>query len=235
MRDNVHDGFTHQGSWFDRRFAVQLGCRFPTFKVAFNLFLAFNGESIVETGCLRMPNDFSAGQSTLVFCEFLHQYGGHLWTIDIDPNNISVCDRLTREFCRVRTLICSDSVTHLGSSGVDLPKRIDLLYLDSFDFPLMELLRRHGAAGREQVAYDALQTTEEAEIVRRDGDLLLPCQQHCLDELRAAHPRFHSKSIVLIDDSALPGGGKARLAKRQLVQWGWSCLFDAQQTLWIQT
>lgn len=233
-RKNALVDFTCEDSWFDRKFASELGWRFQTFKMALNLLLGFGGQTIVETGCLRMADDFGSGQSTLLFCEFLDRYGGHLWTIDIDPKNISVCDRLTREFSHARTLICADSVTCLRTPGIDFPKSIDLLYLDSCDFPIVELLQRYNAIGREQQVLDALQASDEAEFIRRDGDLLLPCQQHCLAELLAASTRFHARTIVLIDDSYLPGGGKPRLAKQQLVQWGWTCLYDSQQTIWIQ-
>jgi hypothetical protein len=39
----------------------------------------------------------------------------------------------------------------------------------------------------------------------------------------------------LIDDGALPGGGKPLLAKQRLRDLGWTCLIDAYQTLWTPT
>jgi hypothetical protein len=103
--------------------------------------------------------------------------------------------------------------------------RIDLLYLDSFDFPFAELLEH---AGRDELA----QLDDDA-VAERFPDLILPPQRHCLAELEAARPYLGEQSIVLIDDNDFPGGGKARLARRRLYEWGWTCLLDLQQTVWI--
>jgi hypothetical protein len=78
-----------------------------------------------------------------------------------------------------------------------------LLYLDSWDYPV-------GADDGSRAA----------------------SQEHCLGELDAALPSLHARSLVLIDDGDLPGGGKPLLAKRRLADLGWSPLVDAYQTLW---
>jgi len=80
---------------------------------------------------------------------------------------------------------------------------IDLLYLDSFDYP------------------------EGPDDALRDAS-----QQHCRNELEAALPFLAPSAIVLIDDGDLPGGGKPRLAKERLAQLGWTCVLDEYQTLW---
>ena len=226
--------FVGEESWFNRKYGEKLSFRFPTFKMALNMFGQFGGRAIVETGCLYVPGDFGCGQSTAIFCEFVEQYGGHVWSIDINPEHIRVCEQVTGERAATRTLICGDSISYLRTPGPDFPDEIDLLYLDSYDFPLGELLGRHGAETTAEQALAELQRLEEGEVLRRYGDVILPCQQHCLGELLAAGRRFRERTIVLIDDSHLPGGGKPRLAKRQLAAWGWTCLFDSQQTLWLK-
>jgi len=59
------------------------------------------------------------------------------------------------------------------------------------------------------------------------------CQRHQLAELRAAWPRLGDKSIVLLDDNNLAGGGKTQLAKEFLLVQGWTCVLDFEQSLWI--
>jgi hypothetical protein len=60
-------------------------------------------------------------------------------------------------------------------------------------------------------------------------------QIHNLNELKAALPKLHKGSIILIDDSNLENGGKARLSKKYLLETGeWLCILDHGQTLWMR-
>lgn len=86
----------------------------------------------------------------------------------------------------------------------DYDKPIDFLYLDSLDCSPQE-----------------------------DGDPK-PAQKHALQELNAAYPKFHDKSIILVDDNLFANGGKARLVKHELHKLGWTCILDYKQTLWIR-
>jgi predicted O-methyltransferase YrrM len=83
--------------------------------------------------------------------------------------------------------------------------KIDFLYLDSYDYPLSE------AEGRIE-----------------------DCQLHQLEEFKRAENKLHDKSIVLLDDNSLPEGGKTRMTKEYLLEKGWICLMDYQQSLWIR-
>ena len=76
------------------------------------------------------------------------------------------------------------------------------------------------------------QLAGEKQIVANHYALINPSQEHCQAEVKAALPMLHSGSLVLIDDAGLPGGGKARLAKKLLAESGWECLADEYQTLW---
>jgi hypothetical protein len=191
--------------WFDRAYAGRLGKRCATFRAAFAALLEPGANrTIVETGCVREKNDYSAGYSTVVFGEFLRRSGGRLFTVDISAQNIALCRRLTRRYSKIIAYHVGDSVAFLRSWPSARPGfTIDLLYLDSFDYPL-----DHDVAGREA------------------------SQRHCLGELEAALPLLAANGLVLIDDSDLPGGGKPLLAKRKLVELGWNCVLDDYQTLW---
>ena len=193
--------------WFAKKYEQKLGPRFATFSRALELLLERSGSNraIVETGCVREKNDFSAGYSSVLFGEFLERYGGHLHSVDISERNVVICRKLMRRYARFATVYQSDSIAFLRDwprlSG-DAP--IDLLYLDSLDYPVYN------------------------EFPREES------QQHCLGELEAALSSLSTNAIVLIDDSDLPGGGKPLLAKQRLAELGWHNEIDGYQTLWIR-
>ncbi|MGH7329444.1 MAG: hypothetical protein ACREJX_13945, partial [Polyangiaceae bacterium] len=115
-----------------------------------------------------------------------------------------LCRKLTRPFGDLITVDLGDSVGFLRNwAQAHSGTPIDLLYLDSLDYP----------------------------VAPKDGPRE-PSQQHCLAELDAALPSLAPRAIVLIDDADLPGGGKARFARERLAQLGWRCDLDDYQTLW---
>lgn len=203
--------FASRSGWFDRSYRSRLDGRFPTMKLAFNLLLQRPNPTVVETGCIRLAEDFGAGCSTVLFCEFLQRYGGYLLSVDINPTNVELAAQLTSEWRSVRELFLDDSIHFLESTLRAFPRfpgTIDLLYLDSLDYPLQQLL--------DLCARDGLPLHDDEAIAARYPELVLPPQQHCLAELRAAQTLLTDNSIVLIDDNDLPGGGKSRLARKQL-------------------
>ena len=193
--------------WFAKKYERRLERRFKTFERAFELLLERSDarRTIVETGCVREKNDFSAGYSSVLFGEFLERYGGRLHSVDISARNVEICRKLTRRYARFATCYQSDSVAFL-TEWPALSERtpIDLLYLDSLDYPLL------GEFPREV------------------------SQEHCLGELDAALPSLAARAIVLIDDADMPGGGKPLLARKRLVELGWTCELDDYQTLWVR-
>jgi hypothetical protein len=117
---------------------------------------------------------------------------------------MELCRRVTRRYAESITYEVADSIAFLKAWGTKgNGRRIDLLYLDSWDYP-----------------------------IEADDDSRAASQEHCLGELDAALPYLHDRSLVLIDDGDLPGGGKPRFAKRRLEELGWECELDAYQTLW---
>ncbi len=188
--------------WFTKTYGSRLGKRAVTFREA--IARVASGDStrrtIVETGCVRERNDYSAGYSTVIFAEFVRRYGGHVSTVDLSARNMALCRRVTKRWADLISYEVGDSIAYLAAWP---GPAIDLLYLDSWDYPV--------------VADDGSQAASQA---------------HCLGELEAALPWLHPRSVVLIDDGALPGGGKPLLAKRRLTELGWQCIMDAYQTLW---
>ena len=86
---------------------------------------------IVESGCVRMREDWGAGMSTLVFGDVCKAYNHHLFTVDNNPDALYVCREVTKEFEVFITYVENDSVDFLKSFN----QRIDFLYLDSMDCP----------------------------------------------------------------------------------------------------
>jgi hypothetical protein len=193
--------------WFAQTFGARLGMREVTFGEAIRLLCERTGpeRTIVETGCVRERNDYSAGYSTVIFGELAERFGGSVFTVDLSERNMALCRRITKRWARHITYDVADSIAYLSAwRSVRSARPIDLLYLDSWDYPV-----------------------EPDAAADRDAS-----QRHCLGELEAALPNLHARSLVLIDDGDLPGGGKPLLAKRRLAELGWTNLIDAYQTLW---
>jgi hypothetical protein len=125
------DNFLEYHSWFDEKYERFLRGRYYTLRTALNLLIQRPLHTVVETGCTRLPNDSGSGYSTYIFGDFIAHYGGHLTTIDIEPDNIRRCKEITKEFEKDITYINSDSLIALGK----FTRPIDLLYLDSMDIP----------------------------------------------------------------------------------------------------
>lgn len=199
-----------------------LGQRADTMRYA--LEHALDAPAIVETGCYRgKPNE---GMSTVLFATWVAEHGGSLHSVDIDPEAVAEA----RLFAPGATIVASDSVAFLAA----LTGPIDLLYLDSHDYPDGALRDLYG--GREDIhaAMAFLSEMGDEWVVANHGDLILPSQQHAAAEVTAALPLLHSRSIVVIDDAALPGGGKARLAREVLGGAGFRCVMDGYQTVWTR-
>lgn len=205
----------HESDFFEKY--GQLGEKFHSFRIALNLFHQREGRIIVETGCQREVDDWGAGQSTKIFGEYVSKYDAFLYTVDISLEKLYIAEEIAGN--TNIEYVNMDSLQFLKT----FDKKIDLLYLDSLDFPLHEMFSRFG---------ERMYQMSFAEIVNRSQDILLPCQLHCLNELVSSEDKLHESSLILIDDNAEVGGGKARLARDWLFTKGWEVVIDWNQTLW---
>lgn len=219
---------------YERYYYAGSNSRYWTFQMALNLLVQRVKEpKIIETGCQRLVEDLGGGMSTSILGEFCHRNGGHLYTVDLSKENLEVCKQATSAWGDSIEYIHSDSAAWLAKSDVG---PVDLLYLDSWDYPYGEILNFYGGQQDLNAAIERLNKVPHNEIVRRHGDIIAPSQNHCLKELEASFGtgKVTSKTIVMIDDNQLPGGGKSRLVKPYLAKRGWICLFDHQQTIWVK-
>lgn len=217
---------------------ARLGKREVTMRLALKMLAERTKNAvIVEMGCAYTPGDWSgAGQSTLVFAEWLDDHDGHLHTVDIDADHIAACRRITVGFEDFISYHVADSVLYLRNAiQAELRwRRIDLLYLDSLDYPYGELLDLYGGKTDLDAAVASLGALSEAEVVERHGDIIHDSQRHAAKEAMAALPHLSERAIVLIDDAALPGGGKARLARAVLDAYDFREVLTGYQTLWAR-
>lgn len=210
----------------------ELGVRFHTMKKALELYLVGRqGEGvIVETGTTRMENDWGAGMSTVIFAAWCKKFGGKVITVDLSPQNIETCKSITKDYSDVIEYVVSDSLFYFTQQK----SSIDLLYLDSYDYPYGELLELYG--GKEDIheAAKKLRSMTTDEIIEKHFNIINPSQEHQLKELKLALPFLHEKSVILLDDNELPGGGKTRLSREYLQELGWNEVLCNQQSLWIK-
>lgn len=230
----------HNSPWFwDQYYANGSNNRFLTFQLTLNLLNLKDKEPlIVETGCQREEKDLGAGMSTSIFAEYISRYGGILTVVDNDQCHLDRAYSFVLK--RWKHLIeqgriefaCSDSVEYLTKAN----KEWDLVYLDSYDYPYVEMLNRLGRAadGSNQPEIERkLWLMEETEVRAEFFDIIHPCQIHCLKEFRAVENQIAPDGLLLIDDSHFPGGGKPGVVLPVLgAHENYDHLYTYQQSLW---
>ena len=110
--------------------------RSPSFAMMINHVMPIHEPLIVETGCARQENNFEGdGMSTAIFDTFVNYHGGEFYSVDINSDNV----RFAASRSKKANITCSDSVRFLYNQSkvwVAQNRKIDLLYLDSFDFDI---------------------------------------------------------------------------------------------------
>lgn len=184
----------------------KLDGRYETMKKALELLHERGREYIVETGTIRMKDDWGAGMSTFVFGSYCKEFGGHVTTVDISPQNMDVCKDVTRDYAQYIDYVTSDSLSYLTL----LDYQINLLYLDSVDCPI-----------------EIRNSEDEKELAF--------AQNHQLNEITIALPKLANDGIVLLDDNSFTHGGKTKLTKIYLRDQGWEEIASGQQSLWLKS
>jgi hypothetical protein len=112
------------------------GKRAASFAMMVNHALSIQNPLIVETGCARQENNFDGdGMSTIIFDKLVEYHGGDFYSVDINPDNV----KFATSHCKNANMFCGDSVSFLynqSKSWVANNRKIDVLYLDSYDFDL---------------------------------------------------------------------------------------------------
>lgn len=98
------------------------------FKMAADILRKNKGKLIVETGCMWEP---SQGCSTYWLAKLAHEVDGALISFDTNPDHITYAREAVAEF-PFAAIYQRDGLDALGSNFIE--RKIDLLYLDAFDF-----------------------------------------------------------------------------------------------------
>ena len=110
--------------------------RAESFAMMLNHVANIDNPLIVETGCARQEDNFEGdGMSTTIFDTFVDYHGGDFYSVDINPENV----RFAASKSKKANIFCGDSVSFLyyqAQSWIAQNRKIDLLYLDSFDFDM---------------------------------------------------------------------------------------------------
>lgn len=89
---------------------------------------------VVETGTMWNNLGDDQGAFTIIFADLIKNYtGGKIITIDISEQHMNLCKENTKNFSAVIEYVVSDSVEYLSNLSEEFVKKIDLLYLDSYD------------------------------------------------------------------------------------------------------
>lgn len=112
----------------------RLGVRREAFELMLQHLAACAAPLIVETGCARVEDNFTGdGMSTLIWDAAAELHNGQVRSVDLAAANVA----FARGKVGPRTTIdCADSVAWLATQEAALiaeGRRIDLLYLDSYD------------------------------------------------------------------------------------------------------
>tara|TARA_B100000287_G_scaffold59907_1_gene52451 strand:+ start:108 stop:782 length:675 start_codon:yes stop_codon:yes gene_type:complete len=182
---------------------------------------------IVETGCLRIKNNYSDGQSTLLFDKYTQFRGksSKVYTVDIDANATKVCSENVSENVSITT---GDSVKYLNNLSKEFIKtntNVALFYLDSFDcdWKSPEQSAQHHL--KELVSIKKI-LNEQTLVVVDDSPIIGYLQQS----------KVKKDSLELIKPGLVPGptiSGKGGLVHEYAVHTGAKILFSNYQTGWI--
>jgi hypothetical protein len=140
--------------------------RSRTFDIALTMLNSRYGDkpvNIVETGTIRQEFDPGDGWSTLVWDSYVNQFGGKVWTCDLNSLHMEVCRRVTRESPRIEYVV-GDSLKFLK----DFKEKINFLYLDSYDTGGTEENIKNACIHQLNEAKNALDRLDENALIMLD-------------------------------------------------------------------
>ena len=213
--------------WFDS-ISLKLGVRKNSFSQIFK-YLDNMPEPIiiVETGCLRIKNNYSDGQSTLLFDKYTQFRGksSKVYTVDIDANATKVCSENVSENVSITT---GDSVKYLNNLSKEFTKtntNVALFYLDSFDCDWKS---------PEQSAQHHLKELVSIKKILNEQTLVVVDDSPIMGYLQQSKDK--KDTLELIKPGLVPGptiSGKGGLVHEYAVHTGAKILFSNYQTGWI--
>ena len=203
----------------------KLGIRKTSFTKIFQYLDNIEGPiNIVETGCLRIKDNFKGdGQSTLLFDKYT-QYRDEkskVYTVDINPKATEFCKSIVSNNVEIHT---GDSVKYLTELMPKLKKqdqKISLFYLDSFDVD-WQSSDRSAAHHLKEITAIIDYISEETLIVIDDAPILAPM-------------KIENEKMSIITEHPAPKpfvGGKGYLVNEFAYANNATLYFSNYQTAW---
>ncbi len=205
----------------------KLGVREASFSKIFEYLDKLTGQiNIVETGCLRIKDNFAGdGQSTLLFDKYTQskENNSKVYTVDIDPNATKICKSIVSKNVEINT---GDSVKYLNSLMERLKKenkKISLFYLDSFDVD-WQSPHRSAAHHLKELTTIISYISNDTMIVVDDAPIMLPMKfennkYQAITEIPAPRPYIGGKGY-LINEYANTCGAKVYFSNYQTAWTG---------------
>jgi hypothetical protein len=180
---------------------INFGKRRSTFRRALELMESRGAKILIETGVARMGLKNSKSDGASTIV-----FGKWAKMNGATLHSVDIsAGNIEIAKKEVKNQALDESVTfHVGDSVeflTNFDQKVDFLYLDSYD-------------------YD-----------RKDKEIQIRSQEHHLNEFKAVESRLHERSIVLIDDCDLPGGGKGGMLLPYMLEKGWKTELEAYQVL----
>ena len=204
----------------------KLGIRKTSFTKIFQYLDNIEGPiNIVETGCLRIKDNFKGdGQSTLLFDKYTQyrEEKSKVYTVDINPRATKVCKSIVSDNVEIYT---GDSVKYLAELMPKLKKqneKISLFYLDSFDVD-WQSPDRSAAHHLKEITSIINYISEETLIVIDDAPILAPM-------------KIEDKKLSIITEHPAPKpfvGGKGYLVNEFAYANNATLYFSNYQTAWF--
>ena len=213
--------------WFDS-ISLKLGVRKNSFSQIFKYLDNIPDPIIiVETGCLRIKNNYSDGQSTLLFDKYTQFRGksSKVYTVDIDANATKVCSQNVSVNVSITT---GDSIKYLNNLSKEFIKtntNVALFYLDSFDCDWKS---------PEQSAQHHLKELVSIKKILNEQTLVVVDDSPIIGYLQQSKDK--KDTLELIKPGLVPGptiSGKGGLVHEYAVHTGAKILFSNYQTGWI--
>lgn len=203
----------------------ELGIRKTSFTKIFKYLDELPGQiNIVETGCLRIKNNFKGdGQSTLLFDKYTQarKDGSKVYTVDIDPNATATCKSIVSNNVEINTGDSVEYLIQLMKKLEDQNKKVSLFYLDSYD---VNWISPHQSAAHHLKELTAIINfvSKDTLIVVDDAPIFLPME-------------IENNKYYPITNHPAPGayvGGKGYLVNEYALKCGANVYFSNYQTAW---
>ena len=204
----------------------KLGIRKTSFTKIFQYLDNIKGPiNIVETGCLRIKDNFKGdGPSTLLFDKYTQFRGekSKVYTVDINPKATEVCRSVVSDNVEIHT---GDSVKYLIELLPKLERenqKISLFYLDSFDVD-WQSSDRSAAHHLKEITAIINYISKETLIVVDDAPILAPM-------------KIENEKMSFITEHPAPKpfiGGKGYLVNEFAFANDATLYFSNYQTAWF--